>query len=250
MKSPTTKTTNIEATKTKSGLKRWHVVLGVAVLASITFVNWATQDYADWKALGLGGPDHKVTNWMFVSLARLAKKDPLDIGLFSDDIGQPWDVQTLKSLPAREGQRPEIGKHPIPHRQTSQFGNLDLIDQSHQLLARYAKEDSRLTFQLSHTERRSQALWLAEPENGNHHAQNDGEIAHVHPSDGSSHLILSPSDAKIVLESKWGELHPNAGTEGRLPSTTYVLVYAPRNKVELTIFEQLVVASIAYSSHK
>ena len=37
------------------------------------------------------------------------------------------------------------------------------------------------------------------------------EIGHMHPTDGSMHMILSPSDAKVVIESGWGELHGLAG---------------------------------------
>jgi hypothetical protein len=37
------------------------------------------------------------------------------------------------------------------------------------------------------------------------------ELAHIHLSEGSLHVALSPQDARRVIEKKWGELHRLSG---------------------------------------
>lgn len=40
---------------------------------------------------------------------------------------------------------------------------------------------------------------------------NKHELAHIHHLDGSLHIVLSPQDARKVIQRGWGELHPLAG---------------------------------------
>ncbi|GAA3289350.1 hypothetical protein GCM10020295_01040 [Streptomyces cinereospinus] len=70
-----------------------------------------------------------------------------------------------------------------------------------------------------------------------------GEIAHVHPGDGSLHMILAASDARAVIEGAWGERHPLAGVVPQLPST-YLLVYPPRDEEELKIVTGILEAAV------
>ncbi|MCJ1443407.1 MAG: hypothetical protein MMC23_003905 [Stictis urceolatum] len=58
------------------------------------------------------------------------------------------------------------------------------------------------------------------------------EIAHLHGSDGSLHMTLHPSDAKLVIENGWGERHPLAGRGTWVPKG-FMMIYAPRNQQEL-----------------
>jgi hypothetical protein len=62
-----------------------------------------------------------------------------------------------------------------------------------------------------------------------------GEICHAHPSDGSMHLTLHPADAKIVLETGWGERHPIArgGFFERFVPSNFLMIYAPKSDDEL-----------------
>lgn len=41
------------------------------------------------------------------------------------------------------------------------------------------------------------------------------ELVHLHMIDGSLHMTLSPQDARVVVEKKWGELHRLAGVAYR-----------------------------------
>ncbi len=55
-------------------------------------------------------------------------------------------------------------------------------------------------------------------------------------------LVLSPSDAKKVIEMSWGELHPLAGRF--IPVKTYLFIYAPRNEADLGVIQQILGAAI------
>lgn len=65
------------------------------------------------------------------------------------------------------------------------------------------------------------------------------EFAHVHPpAEGSLHMTLPPLVHEAVLGAGWGEPHPISGT---------MLVYSPRNRRELEIVWQLVIASYRHA---
>jgi hypothetical protein len=51
------------------------------------------------------------------------------------------------------------------------------------------------------------------------------EIAHLHTSDGSMHVSISPLDAKLVIERGWGQ---RFGLSGSILPFTYTMIYAPR----------------------
>ncbi|KAK6855869.1 phospholipase carboxylesterase protein [Apiospora arundinis] len=71
-----------------------------------------------------------------------------------------------------------------------------------------------------------------------------GEILHVHPADGSTHMVLSLADSRRVIETGWGERHRLSGG-GFLP-WGYTLVYAPRDEHDLAVWKKLAVAAMRY----
>lgn len=73
----------------------------------------------------------------------------------------------------------------------------------------------------------------------------DKEVVHVHESDGSLHVLLSPRDCISVVEKGWGERHPFAGSLGGmvLPAE-YLLIYAPRNMEEMKVVEEIMKAAV------
>ncbi|MEH2179063.1 luciferase domain-containing protein [Nostoc sp.] len=108
-----------------------------------------------------------------------------------------------------------------------------------------AQASNLLTFQLSKFETRNQAVFVRDLTHAHPLAQEArGEIAHIHPSDGSMHMIFSPSDAKAVIEAGWGERHPLAGVLPHMPDT-YVFIYPPRCEEELAVVASLLQAAIA-----
>jgi hypothetical protein len=86
--------------------------------------------------------------------------------------------------------------------------------------------------------------------NANQNEFGKGEVAHLHSNDGSFHMILHPSDAKLLIDQQWGERFPLAGlnlfNKIRIPET-YVLVYAPLNENEIKIWKTILNAAIEYN---
>ncbi|WP_172652027.1 luciferase domain-containing protein [Rhodococcus opacus] len=73
-----------------------------------------------------------------------------------------------------------------------------------------------------------------------------GEFAHLHPHfDGSMHIVLPPALAVDALQKGWAVAHPLAGL--RL-SEGMVLVYGPRDTVELDVVTGIVGASHAFAT--
>ena len=98
-------------------------------------------------------------------------------------------------------------------------------------------------YQLSFFEKRNEAVFLREPDKGHADSKTPhGETAHVHPSDGSMHMVFGPSDAKTIIEAGWGECHPLAG-KLNLPDT-YLLIYPPRDEHELAVTARLLNAAV------
>lgn len=74
----------------------------------------------------------------------------------------------------------------------------------------------------------------------------DGEFAHMHPeADGSLHVVLPHAQAYDALTKGWGTAHPLAGV--RL-SAGMVLVYGPRDALEVDIVAGIVAAAHQYAA--
>lgn len=208
---------------------------------------WVYRDYQKWLALGPGGLPYDFGGWLQTTQMRLRKIDPLDTSLLADLPGAPEDAQCLADLPAREGPRPEIGVHPVPHRQLNQLPGQAMKEQIEALFDLVvARESQRVEYQLSYFEKRNRAVTLLDQTAGPVDALlSHGEIAHVHPSDGSMHMILSRADARETIDHGWGELHPLAGVMLNLP-VTYTLIYPPRDTEELAVTGRILDASVAH----
>lgn len=227
-------------------MSRRNTILGLGVILLLALISWAWSDYRRWLALGPGGVPYNVRGWAQVTWMRLGARDPFDMSLFQGRIGTGDDLAVLGTLPIRAGDRPRIDPHPIPHRQLDQHAGDEPRRALTALFDRTIENaPALLEYQKSHFETRNDAIWLRDPEKGNPNTRAQGEIAHIHPSDGSMHMTLSPSDAKVVLESRWGELHTLAGT-ARLPAT-YMMVYSPRDAGERDVSARILQAAIEYA---
>lgn len=58
-------------------------------------------------------------------------------------------------------------------------------------------------------------------------------------------MNLHPDDAKVVLEKGWGERHPLArgGWLGRYVPREFIMVYAPRDPMELDVVCRIIEAA-------
>lgn len=196
-----------------------------------------------------GGLPHNAKGWLITTCFRLRAGDPLTTDVYHRAIGLPDDRPALGNLPHRNGPRPAIAPWPVPHRQTDQFPGTGMRQKLNDLFdATVDAHAETVQYKLSFYETHNPAVTLLDPDEGHAHARlGEGEVAHIHPDDGSMHMIFSPSDAKTVIEEGWGERHPMAGVLPNLPDT-YLFVYPPRDEAELAVVKELLHASIAHMS--
>ncbi len=216
------------------------VNVGIAALglaAAATGI-WALADYRAWRALGVGGLPPTWRGWATMTRLRLRMTDPLATAGFGHGEGPG----RLADLTDRAGTRPRIAPHPIPHRQQS-----DHAPPAAKAALAKAFDDAvaaapgTLAFRPSHFEKHNPAIAAIDCCLGNH-----GEIAHIHPSDGSMHMIMSPADASTVIARGWGERHGLAGIGFALPPT-YLMIYAPRTVGEVAEIAAILAAAIGHA---
>jgi len=179
-------------------VKPWKLV-GFAVGGTVGAAT--VRDYRRWRSLGEGGVPANAIGYVIVSLLRLVKREPLSTKPYDAMKSDPYNQSWISALPTRHGTRPSIDPHPIPQRQVDQHGANDVMAQTQELFDRTVAAHSRLKYARSGFETRHDAITLVAPAEGHTIAQRTrGEIAHIHPIDGSMHMIFSPRDAAQVLE--------------------------------------------------
>jgi hypothetical protein len=208
---------------------------------------WVYRDYQKWIDLGPGGLPHNFGGYVTTTRMRLRKIDPLNTTRFGKTARSGRDTGHLGGLPRRKGRRPVIDVHPIPHRQIDQIASAEMKRRIVSTFdAAVERMEEYVEYKLSHFEKRHPAITLkSDIARRGHATASRGEIAHVHPSDGSMHMIFDPCDAVAVIERGWGESHPLAGVAMDLPDT-YLLIYPPRDRDELPITSLLLDAAIAH----
>ncbi|MDV8020155.1 luciferase family protein [Rhodococcus sp. IEGM 1330] len=185
------------------------------------------EDYAAWKALGPGGLPANMVGWAITKILTPLGRDPLTVRDV-DAASSTWE------LPTRPGPRPSVAPYPIPHRQLNGIapgGPVSVFD----VLESCTRTHSDLLYlSTSHFEKHGQALYVvAEKRRPGVVAQAGGEIAHVHPSDGSLHVVAEHGDAQRIIDAGWGELHPLAGRPAIGLPEPYVLLYSPRDRYDV-----------------
>ncbi len=218
-------------------------VLGAAAGAVI----WAKKDYKAWRDLGPGGLPSDWKGWLRMTQLRMQMDNPLKPRALYKVVSEMPQETTLGNLPERDGPRPKVAPHPVPHRQLEQKiaenmrGRLQSVFDE----AQRDREDN-VFYRNSYFEKHTPALTLKaiRPDQSDA-CKSCGEIAHIHPSDGSMHMILSPTDASLVLKKGWGETHGLAGKALGLPAS-YMLIYAPRDEEDLKVISQILDASLNY----
>lgn len=209
--------------------------------------------FQKWVAVGPGGLPHTLAGFRTLQALNARLKDPLDTRIIATRISLGNDVSTLEILPPRQGERPTIAPFAIPHRQTDQHNSSVVREAQRSSIDEIVSQNKGTVHYLkSYFEKHNDALFLIDSASGNPDVVKvtHGEIGHMHPTDGSMHATLSPSDAKEVIEKGWGELH---GLYGQVfqgndaLSGTYMMIYSPRNEQELKITNQIINAAIMYN---
>ena len=223
---------------------RNRIAIGLG-LAAVAAAGLARRDYRQWRALGDGGLPPNLRGWIRVTGLRLRKGDPMDLSVFDVKEGK---AHLPPDVPERAQPRPPIAPWPIPHRQTDQFAATASRERLQQAFDDAVTANSDLfDYRLSHFELRNQAITLCEHARHSPHAlRTHGETAHIHPSDGSMHMVFSNDDAITVVEKGWGERHPLAGLIPKGPPASYLLIYAPRDDKEVEVVTTLLDASMRH----
>ncbi|KAI3398922.1 hypothetical protein diail_8245 [Diaporthe ilicicola] len=235
-------------------------LLTTAVVLSLGGAVIAYRDYRAYIALGPHGlPD---TFWGWYTQLRMslkARKDttapaPYDL----DTVAGPHDKQSflpktaVGGLSWRPGNKaPQVPGFVAPQRQVSDVASSEIKTAMCAYLdALVAANDKALQVQTSLWEGPVPAMGMRDFEKM---AQRDqpkavqstrGEMCHIHPPDGSTHLMMSLVDQRRVIELGWGRRHRLSGG-GMLP-WNYTFIYAPRNEEELAVWKSIVYAGATF----
>lgn len=214
-------------------------------LLALAPVPWIIHnDYLNFISLGPGGTPATFLGYLKITYLRLfALSDPYSPATFTEEIypDTGYYQKAQSWLPQRNGPRPKIAGI-APQRQLNQPGckaTYQLLRTSLENLAKRHPESFRTG--TSCFEKKGLALFARDPIN----ATCRGEVCHVHHSDRSLHMNLHPDDAKVVLEKGWGERHPLArgGWMKAYVPREFVMVYAPRNRMELDVVCRIIEAA-------
>jgi hypothetical protein len=162
---------------------------------------------------------------------------------------------TEQDVPLRNRLRPMILRG-VPHRQLTQQAPDDIMHEMDKYMTsisipRYAGKtlNNELLLRGKSVVEYTGADALFLP-NASQKTFDKGEIAHLHSNDGSFHMKLHPSDAKLLIERQWAERFPLAGLNlyGRIEIPhTYSLIYAPETSTDLEIWKTILRAAIRYA---
>ncbi|KAL1704777.1 hypothetical protein EV121DRAFT_291097 [Schizophyllum commune] len=210
------------------------------------------RDYRAYLSLGEGGLPYNPIGWVVSSALGSFGRETTSIELYNSmPEKRSWFAAPL---PQREGPRPTIGKHVIPHRQIDQFPPESLQSAARGLIQVMHKRHPTTTrMQPSAHEGHALALFvlpdapcpIADKAINQHRGR---EIEHVHPLiDCSYHALLAPQDCKEVIAKGWGERHPLSGCFGDKDlQANYLFIYAPRSEDELEVITRIMEAAIGY----
>ncbi len=212
------------------------------------------KEFQNWVSIGPGGLPHTLEGYRTLQALNKKLRDPLDVSNLISKIGKDGDVNSLKNLPKRSRPRPRIAPFAIPHRQLDQHNDAAIRAKQKEIFVEVTDQNKTFVhFQRSYFEKHNEAIFVNDSARANQTivSTTHGEVGHLHPSDGSMHFSLSPSDTKEVIEKGWGELHGLAGqvykANDALPAT-YTMIYSPGTDQELAVVKQILEAAIRYSS--
>ncbi|KAL9114101.1 MAG: hypothetical protein Q9227_001873 [Pyrenula ochraceoflavens] len=222
------------------------------------------KSYRHWLALGPGGFPPNPLGWLAQSIFQIgvAERDTTSTGCYDQSPGShdredkvPESEAEVHGktflgdwkLPKREGGRAKVAPFVVPQRlELGEERTLEEIKELeysafNNLFTRYTH---KLEIRTSRLERHGQALFTAPhiPQLAST-GRIGREIAHIHESDGSSHVSLTYRDAKAAIEASWAERHPLDKVLGNM---SYVFVYAPRSKEEVEVVGRLWEAGVRF----
>jgi len=224
------------------------------------------QGYLGFKALGRGGVPYNVWGYLLVLAVTPVARTQSSITDTSDldeaverikkEEGEKAVFHRL-NLDHRSGSRPKVGGI-FPQRQLEGLAPAYMWNKLNTYMISLASEyPTILRIAPSALEGQVDALFLrrspAERVTDNTLSSRilatmapRLEITHVHDTDGSLHISLSPADAAEVVRKGWGTRHRLAGKLG-VPAS-YTLIFGPRDDAELAIVKEIIATGVEYVS--
>lgn len=96
-----------------------------ALLLVATAAPAIVRDYHAYLALGVGGFPHNALGWLMSCATRLLAAETTSTEQYAADANQrAWLAPD--AVPQRDGPRPRIGSHPVPHRQLDQLTSAEI----------------------------------------------------------------------------------------------------------------------------
>ncbi|TKA22233.1 hypothetical protein B0A50_08102 [Salinomyces thailandicus] len=211
-----------------------------ALAILLPFLLYIYHDYLAFISLGPGGTPPTFLGFLRVELLSLfALRNPHIPGPTPERFKAHRGY--LVDLPKREGPKPDT-RGIAPHRQIPQRGSPQEYERLCSAIRVLAASDEKLVLGRSCFEKQSTGLFARSPAE----RTCEGEVCHVHPSDGSLHLTLHPADAEVVLGAGWGERHPIARggwVFERFVPVGFVMCYAPRGERQVEVVLEVVRAA-------
>lgn len=226
----------------------------VLMLPLLALFRYAYLDYQGWYALGAGGLPHNAFGWLVQSLLRLrASRSVRDSRCYDAAIGSIELEGTSffdDQLPKWTGEAPRTAVWVAPHRQVEQVAGVRIKKALEAKLSHIVDSNPQyLELGPSKIEGGAPALFVSSENYSTSHANyphSPREVFHSHCSaEGSSHAILSAADAKLVLDSGWGERHGVSGRALGFP-LSYVMIFAPRSMAEVETVGMIARAAARY----
>ncbi|KAI1341065.1 hypothetical protein F5Y15DRAFT_24210 [Xylariaceae sp. FL0016] len=236
------------------------VALGAALLPILML---AYQDYRHYVSMGPHGLPDNFSGWYRQLRMRSAAQPlastvvpaPYDLASAARATGPYADqsfLATAAALEPRRGARPRVCHFVAPQRQESQVAAREMKDRMGGFLDGLVAANAAVFRRgLSRLEGPVPAVQLRRGDDGAEggfpasHRVTRGELIHVHPPDGSTHLVLSLVDSAEVIRKGWGQRHRLSG--GML-GWGYTLVYAPRDEGELEAWKGIVMAAARFAA--
>lgn len=235
-------------------------ILSAAGTLTLAVAIVAYRDYRSYVALGPHGLPDTFWGWYRqLQMTRIARKDttapaPYEVSL----VGGPHDTTSFLPGTQSEGlswrpgnEAPQIPGFVAPQRQLTQQATASMKKAMYEYFDSLAASNAQVVrIQTSVLEGPVPAMGMmgfGEMTESMRPAvlkATRGEMCHIHPSDGSTHLMLSLADQKRVIELGWGRRHRLSGG-GMLP-WNYTFVYAPRNEEEMATWQTIVNAAIRF----
>ncbi|KAM0260525.1 hypothetical protein ACHAQJ_002759 [Trichoderma viride] len=221
--------------------------LAEAVVCLIPIALLVHNDYHNFLSLGPGGTPSTIQGYIRITYLRmLSLRDPFTAPKPDPNRLPKMGVLDEQVLPYRAGPRPVVAGI-APQRQLDQYGSRRCYFALRRAMERLsAQNPNKFGTERSCLEKHGLALFARHPLQTNC----QGEICHVHDSDHSMHMSLHPDDIKEILQKGWGQRHPLAwkGRFIQMPvSPDFVMIYAPRDEMELEIVCKIISAAIWYT---